>query len=491
MPQDQDNLIPIDVPKSDFSHFLDIDSNKRIFFSGKFGIGKTFFLQKFFEEHQDKYDTYHLFPVRYQITSNENIIELLKYDIMVELLKKYPDAFQSSEIKGVSGWVALFSSFFKEKASINSFLQSVIKTGENTLSLSPDPFFQLLSKLGRPLKDLLGIDKEFQEFKKEYIEGDKKVVDKFLKGIEQNADTIATDYLSHLLRVKIEESKGGKKSVLILDDFDRIDPEHIFRILNILSAHMEGDEENKFGFDHIVIVGDIRNLQSIFHHKYGIQTEFWGYFDKFFTVRPHIFNNDKAIAESIPRLLQLIKHEDPGLKDAIGKNGVLKGLLAEVLGRAFTIGALSVRQLYKPINHSFSEVRNGVFQKDHFSDQRNQSMDIGIKLLIALYGDKVSLLNILKKIRDTSSETDMKASWFYAMYTNSMLRRMLKLEAGKKYSWLDKYNVVAKQNESNTGWVDAHLDGDKQAHARFFYDTFIEYVSRSKYEKQSMYEYES
>src|SRR3989344_2062069 len=153
MSQEQNNLIPVDTPKGDFERFVEIDRNKRIFFSGKFGIGKTFFLQRFFEEHADKYDIYHLFPVRYQIASNENIIELLKYDILIELLKKYPAAFQSSEIKGVSGWATLFIAFFKEGVSLNGVLHSAIEIGEKVLTLSPDPLFQLLNKLGRQMKD--------------------------------------------------------------------------------------------------------------------------------------------------------------------------------------------------------------------------------------------------------------------------------------------------------------------------------------------------
>ena len=49
---------------------------------------------------------------------------------------------------------------------------------------------------------------------------------------------------------------------LIIDDFERIDPEHIFRILNVFSSHMEGDENNILGFDHVIIVGDIENIKK-------------------------------------------------------------------------------------------------------------------------------------------------------------------------------------------------------------------------------------
>ncbi|MFA4996479.1 MAG: P-loop NTPase fold protein [Patescibacteria group bacterium] len=488
----QENLIPIDVPKGDFEYFLKIEANKRIFFSGKFGVGKTFFLQRFFEEHKDEYDVYHLFPVRYQITSNENIIDFLKYDVLIELLKKNPTAFQKSEVNGIGGWASLFSAFFKEKASFNGFLQSVISSGENTLALSPDPFFQIVGRLGRPLKDLLDIDKEFQVFKKKYLAGDKQGVDEFFKEIEkENTNTVSTDYLSHLLRQKISELKGDKKSVLVLDDFERIDPEHIFRILNVLSAHMEGDEENGFGFDHVIIVGDIRNVKSIFHHKYGESTEFFGYFDKFFTVRPFYFDNKQAIAERIPNLLKQVKCDDEGLKESLSESGVTKNLMEEVLKRAFAIEEINLRQLYKPVTHSFPEVRKGVYTKDVFSDQRNQCIDTGIKLLIALFGDKDDFLRVLKKIRDGASSSPHEGmAWFYAEYSNSMLRRLLRLKSEAKHSWLKKYPVIGVQDQQSSSRVNVYLEGNAQAHARFFYDTFVEYIEREKYQKVSIYEYE-
>ena len=42
--------IPIDKIKADFSDFLNPEYNRRIIFSGSFGIGKTYFLNEFFGE---------------------------------------------------------------------------------------------------------------------------------------------------------------------------------------------------------------------------------------------------------------------------------------------------------------------------------------------------------------------------------------------------------------------------------------------------------
>ena len=73
---------------------------------------------------------------------------------------------------------------------------------------------------------------------------------------------------------------------------DRLDPAHLFRILNVLSAHIDACYKdavqpdktltgNKFGLDNIVIVIDYDNLRSIFAHFYGKDTDPQGYLSKF------------------------------------------------------------------------------------------------------------------------------------------------------------------------------------------------------------------
>ena len=79
--------IDISTPATDFTEHL--MSNSRILFSGAFGIGKTFFLKYFFDTDavKDRYNVFHLFPVNYQIATNEDISELIKYDILYHLLE--------------------------------------------------------------------------------------------------------------------------------------------------------------------------------------------------------------------------------------------------------------------------------------------------------------------------------------------------------------------------------------------------------------------
>lgn len=480
MATDEKTLIPIDLPKSNFSKFIEKDQNKRLFFSGKFGIGKTYFLQKFFEEYKEDFDVYHLYPIRYEISSNENIIELLKYDLLVELSKLHPTAFSEKDELGLTGSLRAFLAFFKDKVTINSFLKVTLNSTEGLLSLSPDPFFQSLSKLGRPLNDLLIFDKEFQTFKKEYLAGEKGVIENYLKKIE-STDPFATDFIDQLLREKILKFKGEKKSVLILDDFDRIDPEHIFRILNVMSAQMEGSDENKFGFDHIVIVGDIHNIESIFYHKYGEKTEFWGYFDKFFTIKPFYFDNKNAITERLPFLLRQIRYEDEGLTNALSEDGYIKSFLQEVLVRAFKCKEFSLRQLYKPTKYFFPEVEYSK-RREFFDNSLTECINISIRLLIALYGNEENCVRVLTKIRNKTSLTDTENSWLFSLFTSSMLNQLiLPLNNGDKFVWKKSYDLVVTDDSRSTKRKIIALAGDKEADARFFYDVLLSYIEEEKY----------
>lgn len=70
--------------------------------------------------------------------------------------------------------------------------------------------------------------------------------------------------------------------MLIIEDLDRIDPGHLFRILNVLGAHIDvEDDTNKFGFDNIVAVLDYYTTKHIFHHFYGEKADYSGYIAKF------------------------------------------------------------------------------------------------------------------------------------------------------------------------------------------------------------------
>ena len=116
--------IPMDQPLRKFKEFLDLQNNKRIFFSGKFGSGKTFFLNEFFKNNKNDYEVYHLFPIRYQVLDNQDIIQLIKYDILISIFEKNPEL-QSAKAEGFQNWVKNFG----ECLDSREFMLAVPKIG--------------------------------------------------------------------------------------------------------------------------------------------------------------------------------------------------------------------------------------------------------------------------------------------------------------------------------------------------------------------------
>lgn len=474
---DQNGDALVNIPSEDFEKFLDNAENKRIFFSGRFGTGKTYFLRRFFEEHKDKYDVYHLFPVNYQIASNKNIIDLIKYDILVELLKEHRDTFSNKRVDGVNDRAKIFLAYLRERWPVNRALRTIIEKGSDVLSFIPDPNAQAFQLLGRSLKDLLAVDKEFQKFKKEYLAGDKEKVERFMKMIDSNS----TDSMSHLLKQKISELKEDKRSVLILDDFERIDPEHIFRILNTFSVHMEGDEENKFGFDHIITVGDMNNIESIFHHRYGEKTEFKGYFDKFFTVKPYIFDNKEAIKESLPYLLEQIKCEAFSGRTVLGNGNIIKFFLEEVLESLLDVHELNLRQIYRPIHNLFPEVRHGSYRRGHFIDEQVEQINIAVRMMIAICGSRETFLKGLGGILEESpiAESNGQQKLYYE-FSSVMMRVLIDLKPESKMTFLDK-TIIAKKSDTISSRVNIFLENVSDATKEYFYKVLKIYVQESKY----------
>src|ERR1700743_3685978 len=81
-------LVPTMTIEELFKAHLAIDNNKRILFSAPFGAGKSFFLNNFFDASGEKLAmTIH--PVDYAVSSNEDIFELIKFDILTGLIDKY------------------------------------------------------------------------------------------------------------------------------------------------------------------------------------------------------------------------------------------------------------------------------------------------------------------------------------------------------------------------------------------------------------------
>jgi len=275
------------------NHLLDAD-NHRIIFSGPFGSGKTTFLKEFFDNKDNEYEVFHLYPVNYSVANNEDIFELIKYDILFHLLRSDIE-FEKIDIpKNVS-----FGYFLKNNAEniIMSFIRHIPQIGKQLHDVS---------------SALIHLYKEFEiDHENNQTDQRKSVIDYLetinnSKGNEKEEDFYTQLICELMLQVKADNE--CKKSVLIIDDLDRIDPDHIFRILNVFSAHLDQNQhENKFDFDKIILVCDVNNIRKIYANRYGQDVDFSGYIDKFFTKEVFYFDILQDVENKLSQLFSSIQ----------------------------------------------------------------------------------------------------------------------------------------------------------------------------------------
>ena len=258
---------------NDFAQYL--ETTDRIILSAKFGDGKTYLLNELRKDEamQNKYEFFTIYPVNYSVAKNEDVFEYIKRDIIVQLHKK--KLLENIDLNALFASVLTSDDF----TSVVSFLLSFVPMGE---------FYNKVYH-------------KFLEIKNKYDEK-KHTADKYLSKFANTAGCIyEEDGYTTLIRMAIEwisqdhslngEERKAKKPVLIIEDLDRLDPKHLFRILNVVSAHIDDSDRpdivgNKFGFNNIVLVMDYDVTKHIFHHFYGAQACYEGYMSKFLSREP-------------------------------------------------------------------------------------------------------------------------------------------------------------------------------------------------------------
>lgn len=282
--------------EQDFLEHLNIENNNRILFTAPFGTGKSTFLKTFFGQHKEDFLTIKLFPVNYCVSANEDVFELIKYDLLLELTGNHKDeiALDKSDFSNL----ILSQMFLLEEIKLTPLLLAVIKQ---------------CGKIGKSAVEILEeVKNQYKAFKEKIeIDEEKFIIDYAEKLEKQKGTPYEMDAISYLIKDLVERIKTknkDKRSVLIIDDLDRLDPEHIFRLFNIFSAHYDRiDNSNKFNFDIVIFVGDYTNIRKIFHHRYGQDVDFTGYSDKFFSLVPFYFDNRQFIREQITNILSRIE----------------------------------------------------------------------------------------------------------------------------------------------------------------------------------------
>ncbi|MGI4021362.1 MAG: P-loop NTPase fold protein [Janthinobacterium lividum] len=314
MAENKTNWIDHNKIVKSFQEHLDEPINNRILFSAPFGTGKSTFLQEYFDANKDEYFLLKLNPVNYSIASNQDIFELIKYDIVTQLLENFAEELKLSKNDFPILWIV--QSFVKTKLDFYRLTKSFIKA----IAPGSEGAVEFIDILKQTTDDYIN-------FKEGVKENDKDRFEEYLNRFYKEKGSIyERDEFTILIKdfiERIKEKEPKKPFILIIDDLDRLDPEHMFRLFNIFSAHYNNDYSvNKFGIDKLIFVCDINNIHKIFQNRYGQDVEFSGYIDKFYSTEIFHFNNRLYLQEmlydivyekyfGVPRQYYNIYHLEP------------------------------------------------------------------------------------------------------------------------------------------------------------------------------------
>lgn len=237
----------------------------------------------------------------------------------------------------------------------------------------------------------------------------KELID-FLKELTARGNSIyeenrITELISGLIE-KLKES--DKEIVLVIDDLDRLDPEHIFRILNVFACHFDigNFNENKFGLHKIILVCDIENIRNLFHSKYGTKVDFSGYIDKFYSREVHYFDNKVIVNKSVATILASIKIQDEydHIINLGARDRVTTVNFKEILEDLINNDLLNLRTLLnlfdKEYTLKFFDFKIG--ENYGRASSRHFQKILVFDFLISFYGSITSLRTALEKLAERS-----------------------------------------------------------------------------------------
>lgn len=380
----------LEIPKKQFSAHLDLTNNHRIIFSGGFGTGKTYFLDKFFKDHS-KYEAIHIYPVNYSVASNEDIFELIKYDIFFKLLEK-----------GLN--------FDKVEIDKGTFLPYFLKNNATEII----PFLLgVIPKVGGSLKEiakgLIDLNKRFEKEFRDANETDQDKIIFYLKRFSETKGSInEEDLYTQLICSLVNQLKeNGKEIVLIVDDLDRIDPEHIFRIMNILSAHVDlkkDTDQNKFDFNKIILVCDIENIRKIFANRYGANVDFSGYIDKFYSRSIFYYDLSPEMIKHVNRLFHSVELDYGNKKMTLGevRKDVTGAIIKQILYSLLQYNLVSIRVLRRLFLKGQNLKERSIWRENRHDSLSNNDIELvkAIDFLLFLFQDFELLVEKCKLLVD-------------------------------------------------------------------------------------------
>lgn len=452
--------VSVDDPFKSFQEHITEGGNCRILFSSPYGHGKTTFLKEFFRQTVEEFDPFFIYPVNYSIARNEDIFKYIKCEILFQLLKKN----------------VTFD--YKEFSYLETLPQFIKNNPVKLLS----PFLKLLPAIGGSLFEIYEKLKELGEeyFQKhdQYQIDDKKNALGFIEKVYEEEGSIFEDnFYSQLIRQLIGQlNQRGKQTVLVIDDMDRMDPEHVFRVLNVFAAHFDTPDynegiSNKFGFKKIVFVCDINNIKKLYQHKYGIEVDFAGYIDKFFSNSIYQYDNKGAISFLI---------ED--IRQSLPKNYLSSSFTATLFDLLMT-NNLSLREILKIQKTSFS-----LFNKKDIGRSMNFQLYPNLNLHYFINIHYLNLIfsieEIIQKFQNCSEQIDSIKSIsrnYTLLYTYALPCLVDKIkDNNEEISYKEiKFYARSTDYENNGFYYDVNLVDDKVTFSgKDFYDILIELTKK-------------
>ncbi|MGI4736483.1 MAG: P-loop NTPase fold protein [Janthinobacterium lividum] len=371
--------ISIEEQSKLFRQHLEEEGNDRIIFSGAFGTGKTYFLENFFLDNKKDFLTIKLSPVNYSVSSNEDIFKLVKYDILFELLLSHGLKLEGEQISRNVAYGLLLpakaEAIMKGMFSIISLLNKDIESIPIILTTFTE-WFNTIKEIEKQRKDA-SQENEVGSFLEE-ISG--------TYSLEQDE---ITSFIKQSLETLLEANKN-KYKILIIEDLDRIDPEHTFRLFNIFSAHLDYHRtyKNKFGFDKVIFVCDIQNVRNSFHNRYGTETDFTGYIDKFYNKEVFEFNNKSEVKKISNKLINTIQYNEE--YEEYFRSKILKG----DRGRNQSLLEIIILELIANGSFNIRRIKESYGIKYRFDKQELEAISFGNRL----YKPQIPALIVLEII---------------------------------------------------------------------------------------------
>lgn len=411
--------INIESEKKRFKEHINLKDNNNIFFSGVFGSGKTYFLERFFRENNNRYECYMISPVKYSISPSENIFSYIKFDIGFQLFSN-GISFEKTNYTFTQTSLLYIENNFQE------FLESILSVGSKT-NQKLNVVYSLIKFIKKKIQKL-------SRYNNMINVDDQNDLLKFLFSLTTQKNSLfEEDLITQMISYYVNNS--DKEKVLIIDDLDRLDPDHIFRLLNVFSSHLEfeNSEVNKLGFNKLILVGDVNNIRKIYHHKFGKNVDFEGYFDKFYSQEVFVFDNKTIVDKTIK---DIVVNSIDNQSNTLDKSSIV--FIISTLSKLVFHSDLNLRTLLNLSEIKFSSrIKKLIVNDNMIFNSRDYRFYEICTYFYQLMGDDEKILNYFKKLSQNYPVVQIRSEEL-----NNELGHLISfLKVGTKVDTENSYNV--------------------------------------------------